>query len=173
MKELSNRNSTPKNNEYVDKDDSDNSDNSNTDSEKDEDNNEYDKLNEIDKEKINKLILDIKDISGNFDLKEYLNLEKKFIPKNIKNRTDFIAEDLKKLFHKAMSTTIYEFIKKNVFKNLEKYLKKISEEQKLFNLSNNLIEKYECISEPLKVLEESENNFKEELKKFKNIKIIR
>ena len=168
MKEISNSNSTSKNAKDVEKDDS----SSDSESEEDENTNEFDKLSEIEKEKINKLIHEIRNISGNFDIKEYFKLGKKFNPKNIKKRTDFIAEDIIKLLHNSMSKTIYEFIKINAFENLEEYLKDISQKKRLYNLSNDLIEKYECISDPIKVLEESENNFCEELIKMKNIKIV-
>lgn len=62
-----------------------------------------------------------------------------------------------------MSKTITDFNNINAFENLNKFLKKINEDNNIFFLTKELIQNYNAISDPLLILEECENHFMKDL----------
>ena len=78
------------------------------------------------------------------------------------------------MIHKVMSNIIDDFTKIKVFDSLYKFLRKESEGNDLMNLmdlSDRLLNNYQCIDDPIKVLTESENTFKKELSNMMDMEL--
>ena len=157
----------------VKRDDEDSSDSdSNSDDEEEEKNEEFNNLSEYEKRKINEVIKEINKLNGNFELEDYFKKSKKFTPNQITNKQSTKkTKELYNVFHKIMSNIIDNFNRIDNFQKLYKCLEKINGECKLYEYSQKLLKNYDCISDPLKLLEESHCMFKEELSKIKDSKL--
>ena len=139
---------------------------------------EFNNLSQSKKKNINELICEIKKICENFSIKDYLSFKKRFAPKNENNNLLYMTKDIYSLIHKIMSNIVNNFNNLKEFENLSLYLEReVNEECQLISLSKKLISK--CQNEnnfnhnPLAVLRESENIYKEDLSKIKGIEIVK
>lgn len=139
---------------------------------------EFNNLNQSKKKNINELICEIKKICENFSIKDYLSFKRRFNPKNENNNLLYMTKDIYSLFHKIMSNIVNNFINLKEFEKLSLYLEReVNKNCQLISLSIKLISK--CKNEnnfnhnPLAVLKESENIYKEDLSKLENIGIVK
>lgn len=146
-------------------DDSSDSDRSD-DNDEDDGNNELKNISENEKKRINELIDDIKKISNDFSIPEYIKYKKKFSPKNQKEKVINPSNELYKIFNKIMEKIVGEFIKTDEFENSYQYLMKSKEKNKLILLSEKIKQNYNCIIDPIKTINELESNYKEGLIKI-------
>ena len=150
--------------EKIKKEDDDSDSDSSDDN--DEDNDELKNVSENEIELIDELIDDIKKISYDFNMKEYIKYKKKFNPKNKKEKIINPSNELYKIFNKIMEKIVREFIKTDEFENLYQYLKKSKEKNKLILLSEKIKQNYNCIIDPIRAINELESTYKEGLIKI-------
>jgi len=162
LRELSNNKQKK---EVEDDDDSSESDSSEANDEENNEN-EINRLGQNNKKRIEELIFDIKKICINFSMKDYIKFKKKFIPKNKKEKKQNFSNELYRIIHKIMAGIIDKFIKINEFENLYRFMSKENDNCKLSQLSKDIIINYECIRDPISILNEAENKYKEELLKI-------
>ena len=155
--------------EIIKEEDSSDSDSSEEDEDEDNFMNEYNNLPENDRIKIAELITKIKDVSYDFNEYEYIKYKKKFQPKIIKDTKTNAMNELNTIIHSIMSKIVENFIRIDEFENLYQYLKKDYGFNNSYILAKKIVQNYNYITDPIKILNEVEDNYQDELLKM-NIK---
>lgn len=150
----------------MDEDDSSDSESSSDDDEEVNKEEEIKKFSNSEKKNIEELITEIKTICNNFSMKEYIKFSKKFKPINKKKKNNSTTKELYDIIHIVMTRIIENFNSINEYKKLYEFLKEQNGNLKLNHLVNQINLNYQCLYDPIKILEESEYQYKNELSKI-------